>query len=178
MAQNLPEDLLCAIFLHTLPSVFVLTTADDSERNKPLMTSPLNFSLVCRSWRNLVLLQPTLWREMSIESAIEADKEYRDPKFVSVVKNWLRLSYSVPLRINIEVEGDRHGYVSDTILPLFAQESHRWEFASIRVDIGDEPPLNPSNITPLYSPYLSSLSLSFSGRNSTAFAHCFNRPCC
>ena len=94
MAQNLSEDLLYAIFLHALPSKFLLT-ATGSWR-EPCAIQPLNFSLVCHSWRTVVLSHPKLWSEMNIENELNFRRDYRDQitrDFV-ILKKWL--SHSSP----------------------------------------------------------------------------------
>ncbi|KLO10798.1 hypothetical protein SCHPADRAFT_930337 [Schizopora paradoxa] len=134
MAQTLPEDVLYAIFFHALPSKFVLMTIEPS--NKPWMVPPLTFSLVCRSWRLLVLSRPNLWSKISFESRIESGKDYRDPRIKPALIQWLSRSSSSPLWIDLEVDGDISGYVPDEILPLFLQECHRWSTVHINVESG------------------------------------------
>ncbi|KLO17448.1 hypothetical protein SCHPADRAFT_994296 [Schizopora paradoxa] len=130
MAQNLPEDLLYAIFLRAPPSEFVLTR-NAASWSETRMIPPLSFSLVCRSWRALVLSHPKLWSEIRIIS--ETFPNNRDPIIPGVLEKWLSLSSSAPLGIYLDVRGKGHHYVSKFSLPLFIQESHRWKSASIRV---------------------------------------------
>ncbi|KLO10782.1 hypothetical protein SCHPADRAFT_502939 [Schizopora paradoxa] len=134
MAHSLPEDVLYAIFLHALPSNFVLSTIGPS--SKPWMIPPLTFSLVCRSWRLLVLSRPKLWRDISFESKIGSGKDYRDPRIKHTLIQWLSRSSSSPLWIDIEVDGDQFGYVPDEILPLLMQERHRWSTFHINARSG------------------------------------------
>ncbi|KLO10797.1 hypothetical protein SCHPADRAFT_503397 [Schizopora paradoxa] len=135
MAHNLSEDLLYAIFLYALPSEFNLTTIGPS--NEPWMVPPFTFSLVCRSWRAVVLSHPMLWSKISVKGRIEWVKEDRNPGIRQILEKWLIHSSSAPLRIHLNVDRDDSAYVSNHILPLFVQEIHRWSFVDISVISGE-----------------------------------------
>ncbi|KLO17449.1 hypothetical protein SCHPADRAFT_162483 [Schizopora paradoxa] len=157
MAHNLVEDVLYAIFLHALPSKFLLTA--EGAWHEPWTIAPLNFSLVCRSWRTLVLSRPKLWREIKFDNEVNLKTKYHHLIDWSMLKKWLSRSSPSLLQIHIDI-ADFSGYLNEVILPIFLQESHRWHSFYLRSDTGfGLDPTGMKTVTLRSSPPLSSLSL-------------------
>ncbi|KLO10783.1 hypothetical protein SCHPADRAFT_502951 [Schizopora paradoxa] len=143
------------------------------------MVPPLSFSLVCRSWRMVVLSHPILWSEISIKNRIEIGKDYRDTITLRILKKWLIRSSSAPLRIHLNVDEDHLAYIPRHILPLFLQEIKRWSFVDIFVT--SDKVFSTQKPTPfsLQCPTsLRSLSLKLFGNSSPAIcvdlSHCIS----
>ncbi|KLO17451.1 hypothetical protein SCHPADRAFT_900559 [Schizopora paradoxa] len=157
MAQHLSEDLLYAIFLHALPSNLLLTA--EGAWHEPKTIAPLNFSLVCRSWRTLVLSRPKLWSEIRVENEVGWRMHYHCRFDWSVIRKWLFHSSPALLQIHIYTK-DPSGHLTEDLLQLFIPEHLRWNSFYLRADIG-------TGLVPLVlktnmlrcSPPLSSLSL-------------------
>ncbi|KLO17457.1 hypothetical protein SCHPADRAFT_925793 [Schizopora paradoxa] len=164
MAQFLHDYLLYDIFLYALPSKFLFTMEEGSS-SEPWMIPPLTFSLVCRSWRALVLSRPRLWSDMLVDLRFEPDENYHGPSIPQILKKWLNLSYPATLWIYLSLKGDGRGYITDSILPLFILEHQRLEFASIRVS--NSPPRPTSFTIPCSAP-LTHLSLWVHGTHPPA----------
>ncbi|KLO17465.1 hypothetical protein SCHPADRAFT_162814 [Schizopora paradoxa] len=134
--------------------------------NEPWMIPPLSFSLVCRSWRALVLSRPKLWSEMLVDLRFEPDENYRGPPIPQILKKWLNLSNPATLWIRLFLKGDGRGYITESILPLFLSECHRWGFAFVDVAPGWStgiPPFEPTAFTVPCFPPLTHLSLTVQG---------------
>ncbi|KLO11628.1 hypothetical protein SCHPADRAFT_905884 [Schizopora paradoxa] len=133
LARTLPDDLLYLIFSHALPSTFVECSMP--EHDNPLEgldvyeVSPMNFSLVCRSWRNIVMSQGRLWSSIKINFKLS---EYSEPFLMApptsrILRTWFRNSRNNPLNIQVtgrvprdQISTFRH------ILNVFLEEQHRW----------------------------------------------------
>ncbi|KAF8891925.1 hypothetical protein CPB84DRAFT_1683133, partial [Gymnopilus junonius] len=116
--RGLPDDVLCDIFYHCLPS----------HRNPILSTSeaPLLLTQVCSKWRSVALSSPALWARLHISFSHDHrglfrnytpnlwlwsetnPSEVRQAKAikilgrrVEVIKNWLARSGTCPLSISL-----------------------------------------------------------------------------
>ncbi|KLO05385.1 hypothetical protein SCHPADRAFT_988617 [Schizopora paradoxa] len=146
IAQNLPDDILYAIFLQALPSVFYLSTL----AHQPWMVPSFTFSLVCRSWRTLVLSRPTLWSRIHVESrsmSVDYECDSRDPIIYRILKRWLSLSSPAPLWVHIDLSEELED-VYETILSLFVEEYLRWDLFHINVDYWRRP---SSSVSPIFT---------------------------
>ncbi|KLO17452.1 hypothetical protein SCHPADRAFT_925790 [Schizopora paradoxa] len=158
MSCILTEDLLYLVFLQSLPSRFSFTTESSSKLWTDPLPPPFNYSLVCRSWRKLVLSRPKLWCDIYIFSKFDVFEDYRNPAIERIIKKWLALSYPAPLRIILIVEEDPLLFIPCALLPLFLDEIHRWDLAIMEMNFPS--PLPPSTITLHCLPPHNSLSLS------------------
>ncbi|KLO17458.1 hypothetical protein SCHPADRAFT_162682 [Schizopora paradoxa] len=166
MTPSLTEDLLYFVFLYSLPSVLLITPTGPSSKiwtDPP--PPPLNFSLVCRSWRQLVLSRPRLWCDISIVHKLGVREDHINPGFERLIKKWLALSSPAPLRIHLDIQRDSNNYVSRVILPLFSQEHHRWHSIYSSIAISYTP--KPLTFALPCSPSLTSLSADFWGATSS-----------
>lgn len=97
-AQTIHEDLLYIIFLSAGPSEF---KAWDYNLNCPVFdfrsVEPMNFSLVCRSWRATVLSHPSLWSNIRIKDNVPM----RDSLHYFLSK-WLQNSKASLLSIELQ----------------------------------------------------------------------------
>ncbi|KLO05382.1 hypothetical protein SCHPADRAFT_911073 [Schizopora paradoxa] len=158
MAHILSDDLLYAIFLHSLPSTFLFTKTGLSSKvwaDPP--PPPFSFSLVCRSWRNVVLSRPKLWSDMNIVSTFKATEEHHNSAIERIIKQWLTNSREAPLQIHLNIQGDRLGHTANLLLPLLLNEAHRWRAFGMYIVVSV--PLDPEMFTLQCLPPLTSLSL-------------------
>ncbi len=105
-AQIMHEDLLYLIFLHALPSKI----KSDGSRIEIGTVEPMNFSMVCRSWRAVVLSHSILWSRIIIHHDGYRPKPV-SPSLRLFLSKWLRHSKNSPLSINfdlhrLDVKGD------------------------------------------------------------------------
>ncbi|KLO17464.1 hypothetical protein SCHPADRAFT_162766 [Schizopora paradoxa] len=135
IAQNLPEDILYAIFLSELPSFFRFFLSESGESfNKTDTVAPLNFSWVCRSWRNVILSRPKLWSEIHIVGNLSSDDNKDKGENEKVVRlrrcvgEWLSRSRPSPLTffLNIMICGYEEDIFPKDIMPLLFSEKDRW----------------------------------------------------
>ncbi|KLO05383.1 hypothetical protein SCHPADRAFT_728437 [Schizopora paradoxa] len=170
-AQNLPEDLLYTIFLHTLPSHIRFSTKSIVFN----MVTPLNLSWVCRSWRAIVLSRPRLWSEIDILGGFQTNskKELKNliTRLQRGIEKWLSLSSLSPLWLHLRIIGDVNHLFPREILPLFLSESYRW--TSIHIDNDCGIPYRNVRVSQIqapftlhFSPEITSLHLQLHHQNS------------
>ncbi|KLO17450.1 hypothetical protein SCHPADRAFT_162526 [Schizopora paradoxa] len=150
--QDFHEDLLYDIFLHTLPSIFTLGSTPDSV----FSTAPLNFSLVCCSWRNLVHSRPNLWSSITVE-----DEQNRGIENIcQILKKWLSLSSPAPLKFSLQFRRAGVETLPIELMKLLSPEIHRWGDVDIFIHrmCGI---IKPSPVTLPCNPPLASLKLEF-----------------
>lgn len=162
--EKLSEDLLYLVFLRASPSDFSWREPSGAQPSIRTIT-PFNFSLVCRSWRTIVLLRARLWSFITIEDHNKSTR--RIDRFCRTIEEWLRLSSTSPLTIRIRL-GQRlcksSGHLPISLLRLFHQECHRWEDVDIEIHNNSLHKLNDILELPISS-HLSFLSLKFIGAN-------------
>jgi len=155
MAQTLSDDLLYLIFLHAVPSEFNFPIA----RDDIWTISPLNFSLVCRSWRATAFSRPSLWSSIRVVVS-----KYRQPSSTCrFLEKWLLLSASAPLNIYLDLYITTNDLFFDKLFAFFLAECHRWNEIVICVDSAASPRVG-SSISVQCSPFLRSLKLAFDDR--------------
>ncbi|KLO17467.1 hypothetical protein SCHPADRAFT_162852 [Schizopora paradoxa] len=171
VAQTLPEDILYAIFLYTLPSICMLSESTWYDFfNKKCRIHPLNFSWLCQSWRTVVLSRPTLWSEIHIQGgcspvSLSDRSHHKVEQLRRSIEVWLSRSRPSPLTVTVNLIGDFDRLFPKEILPLFLSEHDRW--SSIHMDINSyySPYTTRPTISFPYSPTITSLRLNFNGEN-------------
>jgi len=91
-----------------------------------LSLSPMNFSLVCRSWHALVAIQPLLWSRLELN--INAYKPF-DRNLLHIVQTWVRKSWPAPLnfRYSVFVGHTKRDDVLENMTSLILSQAHRWK---------------------------------------------------
>ncbi|KAF7292126.1 F-box domain-containing protein [Mycena indigotica] len=120
--RGLPDDLVRAIFLETLPvSRAAAFVADEG---------PMLLCRVCRAWKELALTTPRLWASMHIVFP----EVTRVPRVVAMVSTWLACSGAVPLSISIVASrmcGREANYQLQPLLALLIPHARRWQSLEI-----------------------------------------------
>ncbi len=152
VAQSICEDLLYHIFLHALP-FFV---SGDGSLINPDTIEPMNFSMVCRSWRAVVQSHPGLWGYIAIFGG--TDKSVQAPLHRLLLK-WLEYSQTAPLniflalyRVNREEDIVSRDIIDTTLSQYFCLED---------VEIFIEEPFTEHPFSLQFAPSFVSLRLSF-----------------
>ncbi len=151
-AQTICEDLLYAIFLHAPP---FLVHGDDSLIDVNTV-EPMNFSMVCRSWRAVILSRPNLWAHIKIMGS------FNQPVILyRFLSKWLQYSQSSPLKIRLHLYmsgQDDEGFALVTdIINTIAAEHVRLEDVDVYIDY----PCTEHPFTLQLSPSLASFRVSF-----------------
>ncbi len=161
MAQKLSEDLLYLIFFHALPSTLASSNSQDDVRT----IAPLNFALVCRSWRTVVLLRPSLRNSVDIKCG--RTKKLK-PYFPRLVSNWLSKISSTPLNIHLNLMRSGFGKIDDVddslrleLLDLVLRQYHRWN--KLKVICGAFKSDDPKQIVIRCTLSVTSVELYFTG---------------
>ncbi len=161
MAQYLSGDLLYLIFLHALPSTLISSDSPDDVWS----IAPLNFSLVCRSWRTVDLSRSSLWN--SIDIKFNPAKKPK-PSFPRLVSNWLSRSSSAPLNIHLNIirSGFKRSFavdnaVNDELLDLVLRQYLRWN--ELQIIYGALKRDHPKQVMVKCALPVTSVELSFAG---------------
>lgn len=121
--QTMPEDLWYLIFRHALPVSLLVSGSI------PLEVSdfpPMNFSIVCHSWRRITLTQTSLWSSFEITFAASVPLSR---SLLRIVELWLRNSAMAPLDIYFSgyiYHGEEDPVFRD-IYDLILSQRHRWD---------------------------------------------------
>ncbi|KAJ7659348.1 hypothetical protein DFH06DRAFT_1195536 [Mycena polygramma] len=112
---TLPNEIVSEIFAHFLP-VYPLCPASTGNLSTACLTQ------ICRTWRDIALENPALWRAISLSgTAFPADR-------LAHVSEMLARSGSYPLSIQIEENPDGINHpVGAEILAAVARHRERWE---------------------------------------------------
>lgn len=148
--QELCDDLLYRIFLGALP----VRVYGDGCPEDITAVEPMNFSMVCRSWRAVVLTHPNLWGRIIIADYPDGPTT---PSFNHFLAKWLHYSKTSPLNLtlNLHNQGDESDAVNRAIIDTaLAQQSRLQDFY-----ISLEDPSIQSPFTLQFSSTLSSLYL-------------------
>ncbi len=152
-AQTINEYLLYLIFFYALPSEH-----RDEDAHIDISTiEPMNFSMVCRSWRAAVLSNPSLWGHIQIKSYSDGRMLASSHHFLS---KWLQYSQTSILSISLDLrrwddEGDIENF--NGLIDTTLAEHFRLEDLNITI----RNPCTKRPFTLQLSPTLASLSLSF-----------------
>lgn len=123
--QVLCEDVLYRIFFGALPERVI----SDGCPLDITVVEPMNFSMVCRSWRAVVLAHPNLWGRLWIECYSYGSLR---PSFKLFLTKWLQYSKTSPLNISLNLynQGDEESdaVFRDIIDTTLAQQSRLEEF--------------------------------------------------
>ncbi|KLO15957.1 hypothetical protein SCHPADRAFT_888124 [Schizopora paradoxa] len=122
LLERFPQDILYTIFLACLPT--------NLASKKLLMESPLNFSLVCRSWRSVVLLYPSLWADFELH--VCNSEEFDAGWVLKRLKRCLKLSKDALLTASLDVSNGVTQRM-DRVVQCLLEEEHRWERIHITV---------------------------------------------
>ncbi len=124
-AQTLQDDVLSLIFSYTIPSNLL--------SDNILEVSPLNVSMVCRSWRVVAVQTATLWASLSIEFPME--QETTDARCVRhFTEMWMKRSSTASLDINLShlwMTTSPEAYEIHEIIYLVFSEASRWREVDI-----------------------------------------------
>lgn len=108
-------DVLYHIFLDTLPSHIVA----QAEHINTWVISPINLSLVCRSWYAVVSSRPALWSSFFVE-------DIDLPWIPHMIARWLRNALSYPsLNITIKITSSASQKDLKAIWDLISPHHHR-----------------------------------------------------
>ncbi|KAJ7502657.1 hypothetical protein B0H11DRAFT_1989518 [Mycena galericulata] len=121
-ARRLPPDIVCAIFIASLPSTqnCVMSGQD----------SPLLLCQICSAWRQLALSTPQLWASLHIVVPLRS----RIDDLAEVVTVWLSRSGVVPLSLSVTTKVfNPADYDPAPILSSLAAFSRRWKHISINL---------------------------------------------
>lgn len=130
-AHMLNEDCLNRIFVHAVPSP-VIAAASPLD---PRIISPINFSAVCRSWRQAASDNPSLWSSILIEHPDESDTTSLHTSFLRFVELWIKNSRDVPLTVKFRLRGVAEYFIYSKILDLVFSESHRWKDILLHIGV-------------------------------------------
>ncbi len=176
-AQTLSDDVLHLIFLHALPSEFILR---DIENPKTIWTiSPLNVSLVSRSWRAVVSSHPSLWSSICIRDGRYEYLPLSD-SICHFLAKWFTFSCSAPLKIFLDLFRSESDQFPSHLIRFVHAERHRWK--DIHVEIYSREPSDPPrarfsiSIVPRHLPLLTSLTLKFTFGGESDFANPLSPP--
>ena len=100
-----------------------------------LRISPMNFSLVCHSWRNAVMSQAGLWCSVEIHFIPSWWNEYLPVLPVSptsqMLRTWFRNSQNVPLDIRVHGDIPREQVLNfESIVGVLFEHRNRWGMVS------------------------------------------------
>lgn len=127
MAHTLPTDVLYSVFLNVGPSRIREVSP------KVLSLSPMNVSLVCRSWRACVAENSSLWGRLEVDI-----RRYKfvDQRLRHVVETWLRNSASAPLSFSFSVRTEcaSREVNLETTTSLLLSQAHRWKDMVFQID--------------------------------------------
>ncbi|KLO05753.1 hypothetical protein SCHPADRAFT_1002719 [Schizopora paradoxa] len=139
---------------------------------------PMNFSLVCRSWRDVVVSHPSLWGRMHI---LHSTTERIDPLLPRIYSKWLQLSRTALLTISLYLDfiGSKNnaelGRIIDTTLAQYSR------IKDVDIFLGNLPRKQTFHLP--FSPTIVSLSLKVTGKYLNAspdrqasldFSSCFS----
>ncbi|KAJ7623762.1 hypothetical protein FB45DRAFT_926680 [Roridomyces roridus] len=115
--HTLPPEIMSEIFTHVLPPYPLRPRANGFD-------SPTLLSHVCRSWREIALSTPRLWRAI----AIHLSGLLSCPAKVHMLETWLQRSQCCPLSISIRAGSHTKISLLDRVLPTLFAQCHRWEY--------------------------------------------------
>ncbi|KAK6993063.1 F-box domain-containing protein [Favolaschia claudopus] len=127
---TLPADIVCEIFLRTLPPY---------PKPPPLvgLGSPTSLAQISRTWREIALAYPTLWRAVNVEVHSERER-YRSEGQANLEALWLERSASCPLSVYT-------GFYTEYLVPSpVLHHRERWDDLAViikgpRSDLFGEP---------------------------------------
>ncbi len=129
LAQTLSDDLLYLILRHTLTAERPGSPAAPFDIYR---VSPMNFSLVCRSWRGVAMAQGSLWSTLNIRFITQ---EPLDLSLLRMVQIWLRNSSNALL--DIFCSGSIHHGEEDTVFEsifnMLLGQQRRWGVVFLNV---------------------------------------------
>lgn len=151
--QTLCEDLLYRIFLNALPIVLLCDRCPEDITT----IEPMNFSMVCRSWRAVVRAHSNLWGRLWISGYSDGPLKPSLDRFLS---KWLQYSETSPLSLTLSLRnrGDESDAVTRAIIDTALAQQSRLEVFNVWLD-------DPSIQFPFtlqFSPTLSSLHFGLS----------------
>lgn len=124
--RKLPHEILAEIFSHCeddeflYPPIHVLAVDPD----------PLPLAWVCRSWRNVVLSTPQLWRALKIDLTKDRERYLRFPD--ERIQWYLSLSRAIPLRLDVTwLDTTWQEATAMKYLRLFMPHFDRWESINV-----------------------------------------------
>lgn len=138
MAQDLLDDILYLIFLRALP--FRVVSSGDPIDHR--IIPPLNFSAVCRSWRSVVHLQPSLWSSIHIDHSPSEPNIAPHPSVLRFVETWLKKSNPAPLDLSLIDIPAAEDAACGKLFSLILREGHRWRAIDFNITgMTTQPPL-------------------------------------
>lgn len=149
--RRLPDEVLSEIFQHCLPPNDAITPVS-------CFHAPFLVQGVCRRWRDVTRMTPTLWTSISLQLSAS-----RGTVEASMAEQWIRRAGSLPLRINLGYYYDRALYHSpQKLLPNIAldmalAQSRRWQ--ALRLALSSfRGPLNSLQDVQIFDPLNSQFS--------------------
>ncbi|KAJ6589381.1 hypothetical protein B0H19DRAFT_1226915 [Mycena capillaripes] len=124
---TLPTEITSEIFIHFLP-VYPLCPPLTGSFSPNLLTQ------ICRTWREIALTTPALWRSIIL---------YGDdaPSVVRHVRMWLDRSGCYPLSIRVEDVGNRRVDIAK-VLAVVVPHHTRWEHVDLRLSLSHIPTIH------------------------------------
>ncbi|KAJ7176266.1 hypothetical protein C8R43DRAFT_1197898, partial [Mycena crocata] len=115
---SLPNEITSEIFLHSIPAYPIHLPSGDT-------LSPTTLTHICRTWSNVALATPALWRAIS-HTFIDLNSDERNNE---LLLQWIERSQSLPLSIGMFFEDGKipWGKCIETL------NSHRarWEYLTV-----------------------------------------------
>ncbi len=150
-AQTICEDLLYLIFLHALP----LVVHGDGSLININTVEPMNFSMVCHSWRATVLSHSDLWGYVVIQGYSDRPVQTSLRRFLS---KWLEHSQAslLSIRLRLHGQGDEEDEIIRGIIKTTTTQYSRLK----DVDIFVENPFTSYIFSLPFAPSLLSVKLS------------------
>ncbi|KAL5521132.1 hypothetical protein ACEPAG_9054 [Sanghuangporus baumii] len=160
--ETLPHDILCDIFLRSLPNRFDRVNIPF----KASISAPLYISHACRAWRSLALSCGELWSYLCIHYALMSRNGRR--MVVDILDTWLSRSNGSPISyvflcsLSEKDDIEDHRRAEYMIKTLLSQQ-HRWKdvnFTWFNVNFSNEfPGLDVTNMPMLTSLFFYVLSM-------------------
>ncbi|KAJ7653659.1 hypothetical protein DFH06DRAFT_1204392 [Mycena polygramma] len=123
---SLPNEIASEIFVHFLPPYPICPPITGAE-------SPTSLTLVCRTWREIALATPDLWRAIQL-----SDKHLPFYRQYHICDSWLSRSGSRPLSLCIKETNN--GIGRHFLLAIVAQRT-RWENLELHLTVPLEIPI-------------------------------------
>ncbi|KAF7370224.1 F-box domain-containing protein [Mycena sanguinolenta] len=129
--RSMPPEILSLIFTFASPPhAFANKTMNRYLMN--MHEGPWVLSAVCSRWRSIVLAQPSLWAHILLDFTDDPSDSSSMERIVPMVEAHLERSQQLPLSITFRPFYETHCTETEqSVLDLLAEDSYRWEKATI-----------------------------------------------
>ncbi|KDR86104.1 hypothetical protein GALMADRAFT_235339 [Galerina marginata CBS 339.88] len=141
--NRVPSEIISSIFHHFISGVYVSTEWNSADQDCQIESNgdahtPFILGAVCRTWRNIALATPQLWRSISISLGPD-----NFPARVKIAQQWLLRSGDLPLSIHIHSAIDRNEDVNRSgseiitrcrpLIEIVNHYSKRWDHLHLNI---------------------------------------------